>query len=42
MKFNVEEYLEAERQKEIEKAERDAYEGEWWYYNPHEDAGDRN
>lgn len=41
MKFNVEEYLEEEKEKEIEQAERDTYNSEWWYYNPHEDAGDR-
>ena len=45
MKINIKDYIEQEeerkRQDDAEKAERDAYDGEYWYYNPHEDAGDR-
>ncbi len=42
MKISWEELQKQIEQEEIERAERDAYDGEWWYYNPHEDAGDRN
>lgn len=41
MKFDILKYLEEEKRKEVEKAERDAYDGEYWLYNPNEDAGDR-
>ena len=45
MKINIQEYLKREeeqkKKEDIEKAECDAFDGEYWYYNPHEDAGDR-
>ena len=41
MQFDILEYLEQERQKEIERQEQLAY--DWWesLYDPNEDAGDR-
>lgn len=44
MKFSIPEYLKEEEQREIERIEVQEYEdynNEYWYYNPHEDAGDR-
>ena len=41
MKFDILKYLEEEEKREVERAEEEAYNSEYWYYNPHEDAGDR-
>jgi len=39
--FLLKDYLKNEEQKEVEKREEEAYDNEYWFYNPNEDAGDR-
>ena len=41
MTFLLKDYLKNEEQKEVEKREEEAYDNEYWFYNPNEDAGDR-
>lgn len=44
MQIDILKYLEEEEKQETERIEAQEYEdynNEYWYYNPHEDAGDR-